>query len=287
VLVDATSAQSNGLISRGQRACPRRHRAAAHRANQWAALWALLTRSPRDGSCGQSGALSIRIVCSADAKLVSQGARVRHTPGVNWEGRPVRRSHDRHRDDPCRHRQTPPDGRPRGEAHARRQASPHAVRTCGRALARGCPHLVGLAGAGRWRRVMIREARRDEVETLVALWCEAGLEVEPASAGSEMVALVESRTDLVLWMKETASWLALFSVPGTVGGAGYNRLRRSQEGRSADRQRFGGGVGGALAVEGLSQLNLLVERGNEDVVRSTSASGLSRTSWSSWRRGCS
>jgi ribosomal protein S18 acetylase RimI-like enzyme len=114
---------------------------------------------------------------------------------------------------------------------------------------------------------MIREARHDEVETLIALWCEAGLEVEPVSAGSELIALVEAGTDLVL--VDERNGIVVGTVLGTWDG------RRGWVQRLAMKPGWTGQqIASGLVTEleerlrskGCRKLNLLVERHNKDVV---------------------
>lgn len=114
---------------------------------------------------------------------------------------------------------------------------------------------------------MIREARGDEVELLVGLWREAGLDFEPVSAARELVALIETGTDLVL-VDERDGKVAGAVLGSWDGRRGWLQRLATKPGWTG-RQIATGLVmelEARLRARGCRKLNLLVEPTNEQVV---------------------
>jgi ribosomal protein S18 acetylase RimI-like enzyme len=114
---------------------------------------------------------------------------------------------------------------------------------------------------------LIRAARVDEIEAIVALWSGAGLHVDAAAAGAELEILLAAGTDLMLVDERDGT------IVGTVLGTWDGRRGWVQRLATLSAWRSQGVASGLLdelerrlLARGCRKVNLLIEPDNASVV---------------------
>jgi ribosomal protein S18 acetylase RimI-like enzyme len=117
------------------------------------------------------------------------------------------------------------------------------------------------------RTALIRTARVDEIEAIVALWSGAGLQVDTSAASAELASLLAAGTDLMLVDERDST------IVGTVLGTWDGRRGWVQRLATLSDWRSQGVASGLLDElerrlldRGCRKLNLLIEPDNASVV---------------------